>query len=84
MGAALQAFFTTPQLSLQDKAQNALALGTSPVVRAVIDPEGGMADVRKLDGISFKEWFMSHGALPTQLAASQARQGAASQLLLAQ
>ena len=58
----LKAFFTTPQLSLQDKAQNALALGTSPVVRAVIDPEGGMADVRKLDGISFKDWFMSHGA----------------------
>jgi zeta-carotene desaturase len=58
----LKAFFTTPQLSLRDKAQNALALGTSPVVRAVVDPEGGMADVRKLDGVSFKDWFMSHGA----------------------
>ena len=59
----LKAFFTTPQLTALDKAQNALALGTSPVVRAVIDPEGGMRDVRKLDGVSFEDWFMSHGAL---------------------
>ena len=58
----LKAFFTTPQLSLQDKAMNALALGTSPVVRAVIDPEGGMVDVRKLDDVSFEDWFKSHGA----------------------
>lgn len=57
----LKAFFTTPQLSPQDKLSNALALGTSPVVRAVIDPEGGMRDVRALDGISFADWFTSHG-----------------------
>eukprot|EP00892_Ulva_mutabilis_P006610 jgi/Ulvmu1/4320/UM002_0043.1 len=57
----LKAFFTTPQLSPQDKLQNALALGTSPVVRAVIDPEGGMKDVRKLDDVSFEDWFISHG-----------------------
>lgn len=63
----LKAFFTTPQLSAQDKLQNALALGTSPVVRAVIDPEGGMQDVRKLDGISFEDWFMSHGMCPSSL-----------------
>ena len=29
-----------------DKASNALALGTSPIVRALIDPEGGMQDIR--------------------------------------
>lgn len=58
----LKAFFTTPQLTALDKAQNALALGTSPVVRALIDPEGGMRDVRKLDNVSFEDWFMSHGA----------------------
>ena len=29
----LKAFFTTSQLSLQDKLQNAIALGTSPIVR---------------------------------------------------
>jgi zeta-carotene desaturase len=57
----LRAFFTTPQLSPLDKAQNALALGTSPVVRALVDPEGGMRDVRALDGVSFADWFRSHG-----------------------
>jgi len=42
----LKAFFTTPQLTTADKAANALALGTSPIVRSLIDPEGGMRDVR--------------------------------------
>ena len=41
--------------------RNSLALGTSPIVRALIDPEGGMADVRKLDSISFADWFRGHG-----------------------
>lgn len=59
--AGLKAFFTTPQLSLTDKAANSLALGTSPIVRALIDPEGGMSDIRKLDNISFTDWFKSHG-----------------------
>jgi hypothetical protein len=40
---------------------NSLALGTSPIVRALIDPEGGMRDVRALDNISFTDWFKSHG-----------------------
>lgn len=57
----LKAFFTTPQLTAADKAANALALGTSPIVRALIDPEGGMRDVRALDGVSFRDWFLSHG-----------------------
>ena len=57
----LKAFFTTDQLSVEDKITNAMALGTSPVVRALIDPEGGMVDVRKLDGISFQDWWFSHG-----------------------
>jgi uncharacterized protein with NAD-binding domain and iron-sulfur cluster len=57
----LKAFFTTPQLSIQDKAFNSLALGTSPIVRALVDPEGGMNDIRKLDNISFTDWFKSHG-----------------------
>ena len=60
----LKAFFTTPQISVEDKLTNALALGTSPIVRALVDPEGGMADVRKLDNISFQEWFTSSGVLP--------------------
>lgn len=57
----LKAFFTTPQLSVGDKVANSLALGTSPIVRALIDPEGGMSDIRKLDNISFTDWFKSHG-----------------------
>jgi hypothetical protein len=59
--AGLKAFFTTPQLSLGDKVSNSLALGTSPVVRALFDPEGAMCDIRALDSVSFTEWFMSHG-----------------------
>jgi zeta-carotene desaturase len=57
----LKAFFTTPQLTVTDKVRNSMALGTSPIVRALIDPEGGMADVRKLDSISFADWFRGHG-----------------------
>lgn len=38
----LKAFFTTPQLDPVDKVANSLALGTSPIVRALFDPEGGM------------------------------------------
>ena len=43
------------------QAANSLALGTSPVVRALFDPEGGMRDVRALDRVSFTDWFKSHG-----------------------
>lgn len=43
------------------QVRNSLALGTSPIVRALFDPEGGMADVRKLDNISFADWFRGHG-----------------------
>lgn len=43
------------------QAANSLALGTSPVVRALIDPEGGMQAVRNLDNVSFADWFRSHG-----------------------
>jgi zeta-carotene desaturase len=57
----LKAFFTTSQLSLQDKIQNALALGTSPIVRGLVDFEGAMRTIRNLDHISFADWFRSHG-----------------------
>jgi zeta-carotene desaturase len=57
----LKAFFTTSQLSLQDKIQNAIALGTSPIVRGLVDFEGAMRTIRKLDSISFADWFRSHG-----------------------
>ncbi|WP_414563640.1 MULTISPECIES: 9,9'-di-cis-zeta-carotene desaturase [unclassified Anabaena] len=57
----LKAFFTTPQLSLQDKIQNAIALGTSPIVRGLVDFDGAMKTIRTLDKVSFAEWFRSHG-----------------------
>ncbi len=57
----LKAFFTTSQLSLQDKAQNAIALGISPLVRGLIDFEGAMKTIRSLDNISFADWFRQHG-----------------------
>ena len=57
----LKAFFTTEQLTWVDKFRNALALGTSPIVRGLIDYEGAMKIIRDLDRISFKEWFLNHG-----------------------
>lgn len=57
----LKAFFTTSQLSLQDKAQNAIALGISPLVRGLVDFEGAMKTIRDLDAISFADWFRRHG-----------------------
>jgi len=57
----LKAFFTTPQLDWVDKLRNALALGTSPIVRGLVDYEGAMKTIRALDRISFQEWFVGHG-----------------------
>jgi len=57
----LKAFFTTPQLNWIDKLRNALALGTSPIVRGLIDYEGAMKTIRSLDSISFQQWFLNHG-----------------------
>jgi zeta-carotene desaturase len=57
----LKAFFTTSQLSTLDKLQNALALGTSPIVRGLVDFDGAMKTIRDLDKISFANWFRSHG-----------------------
>ena len=57
----LKAFFTTSQLSAADKLANSLALGTSPIVRALVDSEGAMNTIRNLDSISFADWFRSHG-----------------------
>jgi zeta-carotene desaturase len=57
----LKAFFTTSQLSVRDKAQNAIALGTSTIVRGLVDFEGSMKTIRSLDKISFADWFRSHG-----------------------
>jgi zeta-carotene desaturase len=57
----LKAFFTTSQLSAFDKIANSLALGTSPLIRGLIDFEGAMKTIRELDSISFADWFRQHG-----------------------
>ncbi|MEM8780919.1 MAG: 9,9'-di-cis-zeta-carotene desaturase, partial [Cyanobacteria bacterium P01_G01_bin.49] len=57
----LKAFFTTSQLSAIDKMANSLALGTSPIVRGLVDFEGAMKTIRELDSISFADWFRKQG-----------------------
>ncbi|GAB4349603.1 MAG: 9,9'-di-cis-zeta-carotene desaturase [Cyanophyceae cyanobacterium] len=57
----LKAFFTTSQLSPQDKLQNSIALATSPIVRGLVDFEGAMTSIRALDNVSFADWFRRHG-----------------------
>ena len=59
--AGLQAFFKTEQLEVEDKFHNAVRLGTSPIVRALFDFDGGMDMVRELDDITFTEWFTQLG-----------------------
>lgn len=39
------------QLQTYDKARNALALALSPVVKALVDPDGAMKDIRNLDSV---------------------------------
>lgn len=57
----LKAFFTTSQLSIQDKLQNAIALGTSPLILGILNYDLAMKIIRKLDRISFADWFRQHG-----------------------
>ena len=57
----LVSFALTKQLELKDKIANAVALATSPVVRALFDFDGALQDIRNLDNISFSEWFLGQG-----------------------
>lgn len=57
----LKAFATTEQLGIYDKLANALALGTSPIVKALLNFDAAMVDVRELDKITFSEWFEGKG-----------------------
>lgn len=57
----IKAFLTTNQISLQDKLQNAIALSTSPIVQGLVDFDGAMKNIRKLDKVSFADWFLRHG-----------------------
>ncbi|KAA8494514.1 Zeta-carotene desaturase [Porphyridium purpureum] len=57
----LKAFFTTEQLKTVDKLANALALGTSPIVKGLVNFDAAMKDIRDLDDVSFTQWFTSKG-----------------------
>lgn len=57
----LKAFATTSQLGVVDKLRNALALGSSVIVRGLVDFDGAMEGIRKLDSVSFADWFISKG-----------------------
>ncbi|XP_010419792.1 PREDICTED: zeta-carotene desaturase, chloroplastic/chromoplastic-like [Camelina sativa] len=57
----IRAFLVTNQLKPYDKLRNSLALALSPVVKALVNPDGAMRDIRNLDSISFSDWFMSKG-----------------------
>jgi zeta-carotene desaturase len=59
--SGLQAFAKTEQLGVEDKFHNAVRLGTSPIVRALVDFDGGMDMVRELDDMTFTEWFTQLG-----------------------
>ncbi len=63
----LKAFFTTGQLTLQDKLQNAIALGTSPVVPGLVNYDQAMKWIRALDKVSFADWFRRHGGSQNSL-----------------
>ncbi|CAM9447550.1 unnamed protein product [Chrysoparadoxa australica] len=57
----LWAFATTTQLDIGDKIANAVALATSPIVKALFDFDAAMVDVRELDKITFAEWWLKQG-----------------------
>ncbi|KAG6750619.1 hypothetical protein POTOM_045124 [Populus tomentosa] len=57
----IRAFLSTNQLKSYDIARNAMALALSPVVKALVDPDGALRDIRNLDSISFSDWFLSKG-----------------------
>lgn len=63
----LKAFFTTEQLTVQDKLQNAIALGTSPIVPGLVNFDVAMRIIRNLDGISFADWFRNQGGSQNSL-----------------
>ncbi|KAG0475677.1 hypothetical protein HPP92_015363 [Vanilla planifolia] len=63
----IRAFLSTNQLKPYDKARNALALALSPVVKAIVDPDGALQDIRNLDHVSFSNWFLSKGGTRTSI-----------------
>ncbi|KAG8648156.1 hypothetical protein MANES_09G155801v8 [Manihot esculenta] len=63
----IRPFLSTNQLKTYDEARNAVALALSPVVKALVSPDGAMKDIRNLDSISFSDWLLSKGGTPLGL-----------------
>lgn len=63
----IAAFLRTNQLGIVDKISNAIALASSPVVKALFDFDGALQDIRNLDNISFSEWFLQRGGTRNSL-----------------
>lgn len=57
----LKAFAGTSQLGAVDKLRNAAALGSSVIVKGILDLDGAMEDIRALDDVSFQDWFLGKG-----------------------
>lgn len=49
-----------------DKARNALALALSPVVKALVDPDGALRDVRNLDSVRMKATLIYYYCVPVK------------------
>jgi len=48
-----------------DKARNAVALALSPVVKALVDPDGALRDIRNLDSVrGFVIFLLFFGLFP--------------------
>lgn len=56
--------FTIVLVQTYDKARNALALALSPVVRALVDPDGAMRDIRNLDSVRIISCYCYFGFIP--------------------
>lgn len=44
-------------MQIYDKARNAVALALSPVVRALVDPDGALQQIRDLDSVRVISFF---------------------------
>ena len=45
----------------------AIAIGRSPLIRGLVDHVGAMKEIRALDNISFKDWFLGKGGSQASL-----------------
>lgn len=54
-------------LQIYDKARNAVALALSPVVRALVDPDGALREIRDLDSVIDQLSFVAKCHIPCMI-----------------